>query len=239
MNRAILILATLALLLGGVGQARAGLLTTAEQTQLETWLGEGPLTLTNIFTKTAGDGQTSADFHAAVDGKGRTFTLIEVLPVNGYANQIIGGYDPQSWSSSGGYNITSSDADRTAFLFNLTTTTIERQAIGGYQGQYQTYNYSSYGPTFGGGHDLYVSFDLASGYAFQYSYGSGYNSTNILGHTYTYQGLDIGFGAIEVYTIADAPSAVPESSSLTLFVMATATFSGYFGWWRRSRRRRP
>jgi hypothetical protein len=37
--------------------------------QLEGWLGEGELTLTNIFTKTAGDEKDDSSFHAAVDGR--------------------------------------------------------------------------------------------------------------------------------------------------------------------------
>ncbi len=35
-----------------------GLLTASNQSQLEVWLGQGPLTFTNVFTKTAGDGKT-------------------------------------------------------------------------------------------------------------------------------------------------------------------------------------
>ena len=69
MKRATLVLASLALLLSGAGRAKATLITAADQSQLESWLGEGPLTLTNIYTKKAGD--TAANFHAAVDGQGR------------------------------------------------------------------------------------------------------------------------------------------------------------------------
>jgi hypothetical protein len=79
MKRATLMLAALALLFGGVRQAKASLLTPAYQSQLESWLGEGPLILTNIYTKQAGD--TSFDFHSAVDGQGRTFTLEPVRKV--------------------------------------------------------------------------------------------------------------------------------------------------------------
>src|SRR5262245_26901215 len=66
------------------GSAQAGtivggssLLSLSDVTQLETWLGEGPLTLTNAYTKTPGD--TSTTFHNAVDGIGRTFAIIEFL----------------------------------------------------------------------------------------------------------------------------------------------------------------
>ena len=104
-------------IIGGIG-----LLTTAGGTQLETWLGEGSLTLTSIFSYQDGDGKNSFDFHTAADGRGRTFAIMEVLSVDGVAaNKIIGGYNPQSWSSSSdSWNLTPNYADRTAAIFNLT-----------------------------------------------------------------------------------------------------------------------
>ena len=141
------------------------LLSQTYADQLETWLGEGPIVLTNIFTKQTGD--DSYDFHAAADGQGRTFTVVQVLANSatdgdtGLADnlaQVIGGYNPQSWNSSGTYNYTPADADRTAFLFNLTSTEIQKQNLTGQgslsSGQLQTYNVSSFGPTFGGVADL-------------------------------------------------------------------------------------
>jgi hypothetical protein len=151
------------------GAANAGtiiggstLLTTGYVTQLENWLGEGPLALTNIFTKGI-TGSNSTDWHNAVNNQGRTFSVFEIVD-NNQATLVIGGYNPQSWNSSGGYNFTPNDADRTAFIFNLTTGVVQRQCLSagpincGYDfadyGRYQTYNYTAYGPTFGGGHDI-------------------------------------------------------------------------------------
>ncbi len=194
------------------------LLNQAELDQLATWLNEGPLTLTNVFTKTAGS--TSVDFHNAVDGIGRTFSVIEVLATQGNAQQIIGGYNPQSWSSIGAYNIVPNDADRTAFLFNLSTlvTQLEKlSSVDGNVGQYQTLNAANYGPTFGYGWDLYVGSDLLSGFAFQYSYGTGFDA-NILGIP-QYSQLD--YGALEVFTIANGATVV--ESDLTLNADVTAS----------------
>jgi hypothetical protein len=119
--------ASAAIVVGG-----SELLTPAYAQQLQDWLGEGPIALTNIFTKATGD--TSADFHAAADGQGRTFSVLEVLTVNGeVATQIIGGYNPQSWSSNAGWHLSPTNAERTAFLFNLSTTEKQDQkADGGY-----------------------------------------------------------------------------------------------------------
>src|SRR5262249_53854852 len=123
------------------------------------------------------------------------FSVVEVLATQGNSHQIVGGYNPQSWDSSGGYHITSSAADQTAFLFNLTTGALQRQ--GGSSAQYQTYNNAAYGPTFGGGHDLYTDSTLGAGYANQFSYGPS-SPTNILGRS----GLtNYNAGNLEVFSV--------------------------------------
>ncbi|MEX2454639.1 MAG: PEP_CTERM-anchored TLD domain-containing protein, partial [Rhodospirillaceae bacterium] len=201
-------------------------------TQLETWLGEGPLTLTNIYTKSAGD--TSFDFHAAVGGMGRTFVLVEILGgtntsfgggtpgAYGGGPQIVGGYNPRSWVSAFSYIYTHDPEDMTAFLFNLTQGLFKEQVS-----QHQTLDASSYGPTFGGGHDLYIDTGLTSGYAHSCTYcdpgtatpasgshcyiTSSSHQFNILGEAYRTENLQIG--AIEVFAldVADSgPVAVPE-----------------------------
>ncbi|MCK4997875.1 MAG: PEP_CTERM-anchored TLD domain-containing protein, partial [Anaerohalosphaera sp.] len=150
-------------------------ITQSHLDQLEAWLGEGSFTLKNIYTKSTGDDST--DFHNAVDGQGPTFNLMKIF--NGTTTRIVGGYNPQSWSSMGGYNTSASPDDYTAFIFNLTDTQIWRQSL-----DFQTYNHTSYGPTFGGGHDIYVDSSLSTGYSNGHSYGTstGYNS-DLLGRS--------------------------------------------------------
>jgi hypothetical protein len=79
--------------LAAAGLARANsvtvggsLLDQSGANQLASWLGEGDLTITNIFSHTNGDGKTAADFHAAADNQGRTFSLYSVRAgtYNGY-----------------------------------------------------------------------------------------------------------------------------------------------------------
>ena len=84
------------------------LLSSSYAATLESWLTgdptlsySGSLVFTNIFDKASGD--TSADFHAAVDGKGATIVVMEATDSrNPDQTVLIGGFNPQSWSSSGG-----------------------------------------------------------------------------------------------------------------------------------------
>lgn len=216
----------------------SSMLGASELTQLETWLGQGPLTLTNIFTKGV-DGTTGAEWHAAVDGQGATFSVLQIvmnLPGAGTVTQVVGGYNPQSWNSSGNYNITSDDADRTAFIFNLTTGIVQYQCkttdplICGFDtdnnnlfGRNQTYNDPTYGPTFGNGHDLYVNATLSGGT----SRNSSYDIPGGLVGSGDENGLDPNpnafiFSAVlalETFTIAAAPAEVPEPAPLALLAV--------------------
>src|SRR5438309_5894336 len=56
------------------------------------------------------DGFTPSDFHRLCDNKGPTVTIIKVKNTG----QLIGGYNPSSWKSNGGYE--SADG---AFIFSL------------------------------------------------------------------------------------------------------------------------
>ncbi len=204
------------------------LLDATSATQLETWLGQGGITLTNVFDKVAGN--TSADFHATADGKGATFSLIEVTGYDGIAFDapvVIGGYNPQSWSSDGsGWNFTIDEVDRTSFLFNLSQSLLFRQRLDGDigRGVYQAYNDLGYGPTFGGGHDLYVNNGLDTGYSYLYSYGTDADLVrDIARYPEQYVGITWQVGQIEVFTVSSVPE--PTSGALTLAGLAALAFA--------------
>jgi len=244
------------------GQAQAatvvggsGLLSPGYANQLESWLVNDPqlnyngsITLTNVFNKT--DVSTSFDFHAAVAGLGATITVFEAFAYDtlGVLNSfIVGGFNPQGWDSGSQWAVTPELADRTAFIFNLTTGARKDQGAdynpdwfgpgspGGY-GAYQTFNHSYYGPTWGGGHDLYTDFSLSYGYANVWSYFSDPTNLNwgepniVMGPS-----SSIGFtiGRLETFTIsASDVSAVPLPAALPLFASAVAGM-GLVGWRRR------
>ena len=212
----------------------SSLLTQADANQLAAWLGEGDLTLTNIFTKTAAN-DTPEAFSAAVDGQGRTFVVLEATPESTTSpyppwtsigsSMLLGGYDPLSWDSTNGYNITT---DRSGFIFNLTTSTMQDQNSD-ISGQTQTYNSSIYGPAFGDGFDLGVGVDLGTdtlpdnldhGYAYNSSYGGTTGGINITGGgaPNQYEASYFDVTGLEVFTITDGVPSVPEPRSSVLIV---------------------
>jgi VCBS repeat-containing protein len=186
----------------------SNLIDQAQANQIAGYLNGGSVTLTRIFSKTQGDGKVAPDFHAAADNQGRTITVYRVQ-YNGQ-QYLIGGYNPQSWNSSSSYNMTPNDADRTAFLFNLTSDFVQRQKLNNDPscpgcGQYQTYNYNGYGPTFGGGHDLYSDYSLQSGYANNWGYGaSSIFNNNILNINIQYTGYpNLQILGFEVFKVSE------------------------------------
>jgi hypothetical protein len=151
-----------ATLLALTGAASAGIVTNdtellsgAGHQQLSTWLGED-VDLTRIFAKGI-DGSTAQDWHAKVDGRGRTFSLVEIFSTTNNERRIIGGYNQVSWDSTSGHIESTS---RQNFLFNLTHSTLYRKNN---SYNYQTYNNPTNGPTFGGGHDLLLNESLSGG----------------------------------------------------------------------------
>ena len=113
------------------------------------------------------DGQASSNFHKACDSKGPTVVFVQTTTGN-----IFGGYAASSWASSGGYA-----KAETSFLFRLRPGRMHYNVKKGKE-SYSYYRHSSYGPTFGGGHDLYIVSNALSSTS---SYTNG-------GHSYEFQG---------------------------------------------------
>ncbi|CAN7494288.1 PEP_CTERM-anchored TLD domain-containing protein [Pseudoduganella sp. LjRoot289] len=202
----------------GAAPAQATPILTAElKTQLLGWLGRVDVRLDSLFVKK--DGDTAANFHAAVDGKGATVSLLRARDSDGNV-WLIGGYNPQSWNVVDGDHVTVPEEERTAFIFNATAGHVYRQVptppdqgIPDY-GAHQTYNCLQCGPAFGSGADLLVTNDLTTGgsslltsyYSFEPGaepFGSSLAGTGQF--TYT---------AMEVYAVRP----VPEPDTLALVV---------------------
>jgi len=217
----------------GVGAIIGGssLLDDGRQSQLERWLGKGELNLNNVYTLRPGD--TSAIFHQAVDGKGATFTLLDVTNGSGQSF-LVGGYNPQSWSSTDGWHETERDFQRTAFLFNFTTPAVYRQVPTSYQlpsqGLRQTFNDILFGPVFGSGPDLLVNDDLTKALSWQLSYGNPMNEgMSIIDGSLGGQAVTVN--AMEIFAIAPVPE--PSAGAMLL---AGVGMLGAFGHWRQRKR---
>lgn len=95
------------------------------------------------------DGFGAQDFHSKCDGVAKTLTVIKTANGN-----IFGGYTETSWSQTGTYK-----SDPNSFIFSLVnkrTSPVKFRISHGYD-SYSIYCSSHCGPTFGGGHDLYIS----------------------------------------------------------------------------------
>jgi hypothetical protein len=94
------------------------------------------------------DGFASSAFHSRCDGKANTITIIE-----NDNNHVYGGLTSAAWPSSD----LSWSADSSAYLFSLRrdkSTNSEKYLIN--DSQKAIFGHSSYGPTFGGGFDIYI-----------------------------------------------------------------------------------
>eukprot|EP01125_Pyxidicula_operculata_P018400 TRINITY_DN6534_c0_g3_i3.p1 TRINITY_DN6534_c0_g3~~TRINITY_DN6534_c0_g3_i3.p1 ORF type:complete len:381 (-),score=111.30 TRINITY_DN6534_c0_g3_i3:100-1242(-) len=134
---------------------------------IQSWLGT-PRVWTLRYRGTR-DGFNSNNFHARCDNVGPTVTLIRV------GSYIFGGYNPNSWNTTSGYT-----SGYGPFIFTLVNPYGKQAAFYPKTSTNTIYNHTNYGPTFGAGHDIYVSTDC-SGNSNSYSnFPNTYNDT--LGH---------------------------------------------------------
>ena len=156
------------------------------------------LVLGNLY-RGSRDGFEASKFHSKCDSSSGTLTIIKTSNGN-----IFGGFTTENWS---GYY--SSKTDSSAFIFSLINKynypVKLNNTLGGSNAIYSD---PSYGPTFGGGHDFYISGQSnintnsysSLGYSYQlpftnFTYGST-AAQSFLAGSYNFQTLEI-----EVYSI--------------------------------------
>jgi hypothetical protein len=93
------------------------------------------------------DGFSAANFHSKCDGHKNTLTIIKAHG----STYIFGGFTSIGWDSSGLYK-----SDPNAFLFSLTNRDNQPFKMTQIYTTQSIYCQSSYGPTFGGGHDIRI-----------------------------------------------------------------------------------
>jgi hypothetical protein len=138
------------------------------------------------------DGFTSQAFHSKCDGKGNTITIIK-----NNLNYVFGGYASSAWNSSNTWI-----NDPNAFLFSLrragvsfkdkSTVKLASSAL---------YGYSSYGPTFGGGHDIYICNQSNTNTGSRCNFCSSYNLPD--GYTYNGNAKDFLAGNSNLWTTTE------------------------------------
>eukprot|EP01083_Nonionella_stella_P028897 79641_1 len=126
----------------------------SEHHHIKTWLGEvNRHSEPELLYRASQDGWNASDFHGNCDDKGATVTIVKTS--DGY---VFGGYSDKSWKSNNAIWKSSNEA----FLFSLKChggLAPTKMKIKSGLNQFVVYDYSSRGPTFGGGqggHDLCV-----------------------------------------------------------------------------------
>jgi len=115
------------------------LLNATQMAQINSWIGTPGQAWVRCYRK-ATDGSATTTFHSLCDNRGVSVTVVSLA-----TGKLVGGYASASWISSGAYFGSSS-----SFLFSLTNNFKHSYLTN----TYYMYGYSTYGPTWGGGHDF-------------------------------------------------------------------------------------
>ncbi len=131
------------------GFPSSALITSTDSTLIAGWTGISAI-WTKCYAKST-SGASASTFHSLCDGKGPSVVVAKLS-----TGKIIGAFASKSWTSSGGWM-----GDSSTFLFSLTNA-FKHDFITTSTATYTQYSNSSYGPTFGGGHDWYVPSNMGS-----------------------------------------------------------------------------
>ena len=137
-----------------------------------------------LLYKATVDGFNSHTFHAKANNQGATLTIFRAS--NG---RIAGGYTPYNWQSISNYiNVPQGQA----FLFSVSGNNANKY-YNNRSSQYSMYDNNSYGPTFGGGHDLYIpnNSNSNSGYTNPYSYDLPSNTALVGSYNFTTSEIEV------------------------------------------------
>ena len=136
---------------------------------IESWLSEdGVSEDLELLYRGSRDGWKASDFHAKCDNKGATITMIHSS--DGF---IFGGFSDKPWTSTDKW----CESDKSC-LFSFKSPSNEvgtaKMRIKQNMCSQVIYHGSSYGPTFGGGHDLHIANDA----------NNSSSAYSVLGNTY-------------------------------------------------------
>lgn len=161
------------------------------------------------------DGYTAKAFHQKCDNQGPTLVLVE-----SNHGKIFGGFADAPWTSKGIYATSDNN-----FLFSLDEQSY--YPVKAAQRQWAQYCTASYGPTFGGGHDLFIA-DNCNYNNSSMSLGLTYESRNHAASKIT-GGTSFTVKEIEVFAV-EASEAVPKPEVFQPELMAKEDYNMVRKW---------
>lgn len=169
---------------GGDNFPKSGIIKPGDFQLLRKWLDKDFKNRKfKLIFKGTKDGMNATKFHELCNNKGPTVCLMK----SGHG-KIFGGFMPEAWTSRNNYV-----NNRKIWLFSITNKAKYELQNPDSQSQYAGYDYYTYGPTFGGGHDLYVSSDFTSNsnYSSKSSYSFSDNTSFTGGYNFTLTELEV------------------------------------------------
>jgi len=183
------------------------ILSATQQTSLLNLIGFQTNSFSLLWRGTR-DGFAASTFHSLCDNKGSTLTVVKTT--TGY---IAGGYASVSWASIGNYIV-----DSNTFLYTLINPSNMPMKLAVTIPMYALFNYASYGPTFGGGHDLRIS-DASNTNTMSYSNFHSYSNPNgnsgYAGGSFMLGASSFQVAEVEVFVVKEMDSAILDSTSIT------------------------
>jgi hypothetical protein len=132
------------------------LVNATEGLKINAWIGT-PGQLWKLCYKKGTDAATPLAFHTNCDGKGASVTIAKLITAT--TTRIMGGYTGISWASTGSWK-----TDPAAFLFSITND--YKHTLVTATGASAVYHTSTYGPTWGSGHDFTINSTMNGGYCY-------------------------------------------------------------------------
>jgi len=151
-------------------QIQSSILRGQEVAKLNEWIKASGNSKYRLLFRASRDGFKAETFHQKCDGKGKTLVIVQSTK-----NHVFGGYTEKLWHNAGCYQY-----DSNAWIYLLrssrgdqpekwTATIYPNNAI---------YGNGGYGPTFGGGHDIYLANNCNNGGGSYSNFGNTYSGNS-------------------------------------------------------------
>lgn len=167
-------------------------LSPSQLSQLQAWIGSrGTHRAWEEVYRASRHGFSAAAFHGAVDGKARLLVLVREKA----KGLLFGGFTPVGFRGGSAQWIT----DAGAFLYSLDSGLgVPPAKFASNSTGHSVYSDARYGPTFGGGHDLYICSNADSNAGSNTSLGNGYAAPSAGGVHVMSGGVQTGWLVSEI-----------------------------------------